>query len=316
MISGKMRLDVIPLDLGDVIEAAVETVLPAASAKDVGIQVVIDPASRSMVGDPTRLQQAIWNLLSNAVKFTPAGGRIDVGARIEKGEIELAVTDSGIGIDATFLPHAFDRFRQADASSTHAQSGLGLGLAIVRHIVELHGGTVRAESEGRDAGTRFVIRLPRKPAPRIARDARKPSVAAAATATTDVPRLDGLRILIVDDNRESREVMLETLRGYGASLRAATSASSAVDVLSEFTPDLVLTDIAIPDRDGYAVLNEVRALETRLGRHVPVAAVTAHAHTEDRERAMAAGFDEYLAKPIDPEALALTVAGLAATSNR
>ena len=157
MISGKMRLDVAPMDLGDVIDAAVETILPAASAKDIGIHVAVDPASRTMTGDATRLQQAVWNLLSNAVKFTAAGGRVEVRTRLDDGQIELTVTDSGIGIDATFLPYVFDRFRQADASSTRAQSGLGLGLAIVRHLVELHGGSVRAESDGRDAGTRFVV---------------------------------------------------------------------------------------------------------------------------------------------------------------
>ena len=161
MISGKMRLDVVPMDLGDVIDAAVEAVLPAASAKDIGIHVVIDPAGRSMTGDPIRLQQAVWNLLSNAVKFTPEGGRVDVSARVQHGDIEITVSDSGIGIDATFLPYVFDRFRQADDSSTRGHTGLGLGLAIVRHLVELHGGTVRAESDGRDAGTRFVIQLPR-----------------------------------------------------------------------------------------------------------------------------------------------------------
>ena len=256
--------------------------------------------------------------VSNAVKFTPVGGRVDVTTRIDEGEIELAITDTGIGIDATFLPHVFDRFRQADASSTRAQSGLGLGLAIVRHIVELHGGTVRAESEGRDAGTRFVMRLPADRSPLTARDARKPSATAAAAATkaTDVPRLDGLRILIIDDNRESCDVMLETLVGYGASVRAALSANAAVDALSEFTPDLVLTDIAMPVRDGYAVLSEVRALETTLGRHVPVVAVTAYAHAEDRERAIAGGFDDYVVKPIDPAALALTVTALAPVINR
>jgi CheY-like chemotaxis protein len=267
-----------------------------------------------MTGDPTRLQQAVWNLLSNAVKFTPPGGRVDVRTRVDGGEIELTVSDSGIGIDAAFLPFVFDRFRQADASSTRAQSGLGLGLAIVRHLVELHGGTVRAESDGRDAGTRFVMHLPRRRSPLTARDARKP--AAAATAAPDVPRLDGLRVLIVDDDRESCEVMLEALRGYGASLRATMSASDAVDALSEFKPDLVLSDIAMPGRDGYAVLSEVRTLERTLGRHVPVAAVTAYAHAEDRERAIAAGFDEYLAKPVDPAALAFAVAALAAVNNR
>jgi PAS domain S-box-containing protein len=310
MISGKMRLDLVPMDLGDVIDAAAEAVLPAASAKDIAVNVVVDPAARSMVGDPIRLQQAVWNLLSNAVKFTPAGGRVDIGTRVDGGEIELAVSDSGIGIDATFLPYVFDRFRQADASSTRAQTGLGLGLAIVRHLVELHGGTVRAESDGRNAGTRFAIRLPRRYVPFIALDSRKPATPPVAARAAAGPRLDGLRILIVDDDRESCEMMLEALQSYGASIRATASASDAVDALSDFTPDLVLSDIAMPGRNGYAVLSEVRALEVTLGRHLPVAAVTAYAHPADRERAIAAGFDDYLAKPVDPAALASAVAAL------
>jgi PAS domain S-box-containing protein len=316
MISGKMRLDLAPMDVGDVIDAAIEAVLPAASAKDISIHVVVDPAGRTMVGDATRLQQAVWNLLSNAVKFTPTGGRVDVTTRVDSGEIVLAVADSGIGIDATFLPYVFDRFRQADASSTRAQSGLGLGLAIVRHLVELHGGTVRAESDGRDAGTRFVMQLPRRRSPLIARDSRTPGSAAVPAEATEVPRLDGVRVLVVDDDRESCEVMLEALRGYGASPRCAMSAGEAVDAFSEFNPDLVLSDIAMPGRDGYAVLREVRARETIVGHHVPVAAVTAYAHAEDRARAIAAGFDEYLAKPIEPATLARAVAALAAVHNQ
>jgi CheY-like chemotaxis protein len=236
---------------------------------------------------------------------------VDVSTRVDHGMIELTVSDSGIGIDRTFLPYVFDRFRQADASSTRAHGGLGLGLAIVRHLVELHGGTVRAESDGRDAGARFVIQLPRRHTPLTAREAGKSVSAATATAATDGPRLDGVRVLIVDDDRESREMMLEALRRYGASLRAAMSASDAVDALSEFKPDLVLSDLAMPGRDGYAVLRQVRTLEPALGRRVPVAAVTAYAHADDRARAIAAGFDEYLAKPVDPAALAWAVAALA-----
>jgi PAS domain S-box-containing protein len=316
MISGKMRLDVAPMDLGNVIDAAVETILPAASAKDIGIHVAVDPASRTMTGDATRLQQAVWNLLSNAVKFTPAGGRVDVQTRVTKGQIELTVADSGIGIDATFLPYVFDRFRQADASSTRAQTGLGLGLAIVRHLVELHGGNVRAESGGRDAGTRFVMQLPRAQASLTARDGRKPARTAATTADTDVPRFDGLRILIVDDDRESCEMMFEALQGYGASVRCAMSATEAIATLPEFGPDLVLSDIAMPGRDGYAVLGEVRAVETLLGRRVPVAAVSAYAHADDRQRAIAAGFDHYLAKPVELTTLAAVVKALAARASR
>ncbi len=316
MISGKMRLDVTALDLGDVIDAAVETILPAASAKDIAIHVTVDPASRTMMGDAIRLQQAVWNLLSNAVKFTEAGGRVDVETRVDNGHIELTVTDSGVGIDAAFLPYVFDRFRQADVSSTRTHAGLGLGLAIVRHLLELHGGRVRAESEGRNAGTRFVLRLPRKHSPLPAQDARKPAGISAAPAAPDLPRFDGLRILIVDDDRESCDMMLEALRGFGASVWCATSATEAISKLPECRPDLVLSDIAMPGRDGYAVLSEVRQVEAALGRRVPVAAVSAHAHAEDRERAIAAGFDQYLAKPVDPAALASTVKALVAIGTR
>ena len=187
---------------------------------------------------------------------------MEVRTRLDDGQIELTVTDSGIGIDSTFLPYVFDRFRQADASSTRAQSGLGLGLAIVRHLVELHGGSVRAESDGRDAGTRFVVRLPRRHVPLTARDARSPASVSATPAATDVPQFDGLRILIVDDDRESCEMMLEALRRYGASVQCALSATEATARLLEFRPDLVLSDIAMPGRDGYAVLSEVRQVET------------------------------------------------------
>jgi CheY-like chemotaxis protein len=226
------------------------------------------------------------------------------------------VSDSGIGIDATFLPYVFDRFRQADNSSTRGHTGLGLGLAIVRHLVELHGGSVRAESDGRDAGARFVLQLPRRQPSVTATDQRQRGGSRPANAATPVPRLDGLRVLIIDDDRESCEMMLEALQEYGACLRAALSARAAVDALFEFTPDLVLTDIAMPAQDGYAVLKEVRALEAKIGQRVPVAAVTAHAHAEDRERAIAAGFDEYFAKPIQPAALARAVAALAAVRSR
>ena len=315
MISGKMRLDAVPLDLGDVIDAAVEAVLPAASAKDIGIHIAIDPAGRSMTGDPIRLQQTVWNLLSNAVKFTPDGGRVDISVRVQHTDIEITVSDSGIGIDAAFLPYVFDRFRQADDSSTRGHTGLGLGLAIVRHLVELHGGSVRAESDGRDAGTRFVLRLPRSQPSVPASDGRHAG-RRSASAATDVPRLDGMRVLIVDDDRESCEMMREVLGEYGASIRAALSAGAALDALSEFTPDLVLTDIAMPAQDGYAVMSAVRALATTLGHRVPVAAVTANAHAEDREGAIAAGFDEYLAKPIQPATLARAVAALTTVRNR
>jgi signal transduction histidine kinase/ActR/RegA family two-component response regulator len=307
MISGKMRLDVSPIDFGDVIHAAVEAVLPAASAKDISIEVQVEPAARAIVGDPVRLQQAVWNLLSNAVKFTPSGGRVHVQARAENGQTELMVIDTGVGIDAAFLPYVFDPFRQADASSTRAHSGLGLGLAIVRHLIELHGGTVSAESDGRDAGSRFLIRLPRAAVPVNSpdRDRRQGTAGFQEAASLAAVRLDGVRVMVVDDDRESCEVMREALQGVGASVQIATSVDEAVTTLSNFTPDVVLSDLAMPGRDGFGVLTAVRAITQR---RIPVIAVTAYARAEDRERVMTAGFDDYLAKPVAPMALAAAVA--------
>ncbi len=313
MISGKMRLDVAAMDMGDVVDAAVETILPAATAKDIGIVVAVDPASRTMTGDAIRLQQIVWNLLSNAVKFTAAGGRVEVRTRLRDEQVELTVTDSGIGIDPTFLPYVFDRFRQADASSTRAQSGLGLGLAIVRHLVELHGGSVRAESGGRGAGTRIVATVPRAQMTLTGPDARDFATLSAPPAATAIPHFGGIRILVVDDDRESCDMMLEALRRYGASVQCALSAGAATATLAEFSPDLVLSDIAMPGKDGYAVLAEVRQIESTFGRRVPVAAVSAYAHAEDRQRAIAAGFDHYLAKPVSPAALASAVKALLVT---
>ena len=316
IISGKMRLETAPMDLGDVIDAAVEAVIPAANAKDISIHVAVDPAARAITADATRLQQVAWNLLSNAVKFTPPRGRVDVSADLRNREIELRVADTGVGIDPAFLPFVFDRFRQADASTTRTHSGLGLGLAIVRHLTELHGGTVHAESAGRNAGAQFVVRLPAGPVLGRGRTAHQLKLSPLSAATTEDLRIEGFKVLIVDDDRESREVMLEALRGDGASVFAVTSASEAIVALRVFKPDVVLSDIAMPGRDGYAVLAGVRAFETELGRHVPVAAVTAYARPEDRARAIAAGFDEYVAKPVDPAALAFVVATLGDAASR
>jgi CheY-like chemotaxis protein/two-component sensor histidine kinase len=318
MISGKMRLEMAATDLGEIIEAAVEAITPAASAKDISIHVELDPAARAITADSTRLQQVAWNLLSNAVKFTPARGRVDVSVRRHESEIELTVADTGTGIDPTFLPYVFDRFRQADASPTRAHGGLGLGLAIVRHLVELHGGTVRAESAGRGAGAQFTIRVPARSLVTSGGDDVPPRssavVAAAAVASVGL-RIDGCRVLVVDDDRESCEVILEALRGNGASVLATMSANEAIEALRDFQPHVVFSDIAMPGRDGYAVLAGVRAIELELGRRVPVAAITAYARTEDRERAIAAGFDEYLVKPVEPTVLASVVATLVVASD-
>ena len=317
IITGKLRLDLAPMDLADAIHGSVEAVLPAATAKNIRIDVEADPAARAMVGDATRLQQVVWNLLSNAIKFTSPGGRVEVSTRWLDGEIELAVRDTGIGIDPSFLPYVFDRFRQADASTTRAHGGLGLGLAIARHLVELHGGTVRAESGGRDTGATFVIALPVR---RSTADDGGDRPAAAATAPAGPGRrglsLAGVRVLVVDDDGESCDVMQAALRMYGASVRVAMSADEAIEAAATFVPDVVLTDIAMPGRDGYSMLADLRAREAESGRRVPVAAVTAFARLEDHNRATTAGFDGYLTKPVDPLTLASTVATLASGSAR
>ncbi|HLB43996.1 MAG TPA: ATP-binding protein, partial [Candidatus Limnocylindrales bacterium] len=255
IISGKMRLEVEGLDLGEVVDAAVESVLPAARARNIEIRVAIDPGARPMNGDRTRLQQVVWNLLSNAIKFTPPGGRVDVLAHAVNGSIELTVKDTGIGIDPAFLPYAFDRFRQADATSTRAHGGLGLGLAIVRHLVELHGGSVGAHSEGRNAGATFVMALPARPAAPPVDVGSAPAGAARAVRTPaagDLPPVQGVRVLIVDDDRESCDVMVEALRAQGASVGTALSVVEAIDLLHAFKPDVVLSDIGMPGLDGYA----------------------------------------------------------------
>jgi protein-histidine pros-kinase len=308
MVTGKLTIEPQPIDLADVVRAAMDVVRPAAEAKKLSIALDADLTSYLTLGDEDRMRQAVWNLLSNAVKFTPEGGRIQI--RLQRGERNMLVqvTDTGIGIPTDFLPHVFDRFRQADSSMTRQHGGLGLGLAIVRSIVEAHGGHVSAGSSGRGHGATFVIDVP---APRIAPERLAARPTAGVLSETVLARLDGLRVLVVDDAPDERELFLAVLAGQGAVVETAPSASDALRLAQSFRPDVIVSDIAMPVEDGYAFLRQLRESKNRRLSGVPTIAVTAHARVEDRERALAAGFQMYVSKPVQPDTLVSAVASAA-----
>jgi CheY-like chemotaxis protein len=314
-IRGQLRLDARPIGLVPVIQAAVDAVRPAATARDVRLRTTIDSDAWMVLGDPSRLQQAVWNLLTNAIKFTPRGGRVHV--RLERCDTAavVAVSDSGPGLPPEFLPHAFERFRQADASPTRAQGGLGLGLAIVRHLIELHGGTVKVESPGEMGGATFTVALPLYEPEQEAVDpaSARPAPARAELAVAPSSALDGARVLVVDDEADTREVLSVLLGGAGAEVRTSASAADALASVARWRPDVLLVDIAMPGEDGYALLTRLRALATRHGGEIPALALTAYAHPQDRERALAAGFHDYIAKPFEPPALVTAIARLVRT---
>jgi signal transduction histidine kinase/ActR/RegA family two-component response regulator len=301
--AGKMRIEHKPVELAPVIAAAIDTVRPAAEAK--GVSVTSGVAADVLVnGDAHRLQQVVWNLLTNAVKFTPEGGAVSVAARAEGREALLEVRDTGQGIDPEFMPHLFERFKQADSSSTRSHMGLGLGLAIVRHLVELHGGTIAAESRGAGKGSTFRVRLPR-----LAGTHERPRRHTPPGLTMD---LQGVRVLVVDDEEEVRKYVVTALRSAGVDVRAASSAREALDALDEWAADVVLTDLAMPQADGFDLLHWIRNAAAERIRGVPVVALTAFAMPEDRERVRDAGFQGFLAKPVDPAHLRVAVAKAAA----
>jgi signal transduction histidine kinase len=308
---GELRLYVRPVDLLAVVEAAVDAVRPAASARGTTISVELDPAAGSVVGDPGRLQQVTWNLLSNAIKFTPHGGHVQVRLARSGGDAVLTIRDDGVGIDPAFLPHVFERFRQADSSRTRAFGGLGLGLAIVRHLVEAHGGTVEAASDGPGKGASFAVRLPvgsraATPAPHVRAIEPIPTPAGRALVG-----LAGVEVLVVDDDADSLELVREALAQAGAGVRGARSAKEALVAIREAVPAVLLSDIAMPDEDGYALIRRIRALAPAEGGRVRAAALTAFAFPEDKEQALRAGFDDFLAKPIAPWELVEAVGKLA-----
>jgi PAS domain S-box-containing protein len=305
VISGKLRLDVSVVRVEQVAQAAVDVVMPAAQAKDITITTELDDELPAVSGDPERLQQAIWNLMSNAVKFTERHGTIEVKVRHIGDSIALTVRDSGQGIGRDFLPYVFDRFRQADASASRRHGGLGLGLALVRQIVELHGGTVTADSAGVNKGATFEIRLP---------------ATTAATVTDksgqrggEAVTLKGVAVLIVDDNDDGREMLVASLEDYGARIIAVESAAAAMDALAnaDFVPDVVISDVGMPEIDGYGLIRQIRASLAPRVSQVPAIAVTAYANPEDRIRALVAGFQAHVPKPVDAPTLAQTIRSLA-----
>jgi PAS domain S-box-containing protein len=311
IVAGKMRLDIRILKLVEVLEQTIDTIRPAAEAKRVRLQVVLDPAADPLSGDSDRLQQVFWNLLSNAIKFTPSGGRVALRSERINSHIEITVSDTGIGIRAEVLPYVFERFRQADSAITRKFGGLGLGLAIVRHLVELHGGTVSADSAGENQGATFIVRLPAAPTTHLLQDQNRVHPAAGGATPGGAPQLESLRLLVVDDDSGTREVMQAILERAGAEVRTADSAAATLKILDEWQPDVLLSDIGMPVVDGYGLIREVRARPASRGGRVPAAALTAYSRTEDRLRALSAGFQMHLAKPVEPIELITVVASLA-----
>ena len=312
IMSGKLKLDVEPVDLSIVVQQALDSVRPAADARGVHVQATVDTSS-SVMGDARRLQQVVWNLISNAVKFTPKKGRVRLVVERRESLVELTVADTGQGISAGFLPHVFERFRQADSGSTRKTGGLGLGLSIVRHIVEMHGGTVTAASEGEGQGACFTVRLPLSVTqPRDAM-ARPPPRRPAAPGSEQVrpSELKGVRVLVVDDEEDARELLRTLLEDSGASVLTAGSAEDGLQVLRAEQPDVLVSDIGMPGTDGYGFIERVRALPQEQGGRIPAVAITAYARSEDRTRVLRAGFQSHVPKPVEPVELLAVLASLA-----
>jgi PAS domain S-box-containing protein len=315
IITGRMRLDIQPVELPLVIQAAVDAVRPAAIAKEIGLHVLLDPNAGPVSGDPGRIQQVVWNLLSNAVKFTPKGGKVQVRLERINSRVEITVSDTGQGIKPEFLPYIFDRFRQADSSLSRAHGGLGLGLAIVRHLVELHGGKVEAQSAGEGYGATFTVGLPitiRQNKNRYRTGSLEIQESTSGSIMPDCPpRLDNLRVIVIEDEPDARDLLVAVLDECGAEVRAAASAAEGMELLEQREPDVLISDIEMPYEDGYSLIKKVRALPAERGGHVLAIALTAHARNDDRLRALSLGFDAHVTKPMDPMELVTVIASLA-----
>jgi CheY-like chemotaxis protein len=312
IMTGKLQLSMRLVELLEIVESALQAVRPTAEAKSIDIGLATDASGESVLGDPDRLHQVVWNVLSNAVKFTPKGGRVQVQVGREGTSAQVRVTDSGQGIPSDFLPHVFERFRQADASPSRAQPGLGLGLAIARQLVEMHGGTITAESLGEGQGSTFVVSLP-IPALRLELPATTAEAVDAARAPTwpaESTRLCGLRVMVVEDDPDSRELVTTVLERSGAVVIALASVAEALAAFAESVPDVLVSDIGMPMEDGYALISEIRSRAADAGGRTPALALTAYAAGEDRDKALAAGFQAYLAKPAEPEELVTVLSGL------
>jgi PAS domain S-box-containing protein len=312
IITGKLRLEIQSVELDSLIENAVEAVRPAAEAKGVRLQKVLDTGLRPIAGDPARLQQVVWNLLSNAIKFTPKGGRVQIMLERVDSHVEITVSDTGQGISPEFLPYVFDRFRQADSTTTRKYGGLGLGLAIVRHLVELHGGTVRAESDGEGEGSTFIVGLPLMSIyQKDATEERVHPSASGGPLSFDCPEnLDGLKILAVDDEADTRELLKAVLTQCGAEVLTVDSAREALEQLESFLPDVLISDIGMPEEDGYELIRRIRQLPPESGGAVPAVALTAYARAEDRLRVLREGYQMHVPKPVELAELVAVVASL------
>jgi CheY-like chemotaxis protein/two-component sensor histidine kinase len=307
-MSGKLRVETAPVDLNAIVRRARDVIQPAADAKRIRVMVEGDGLPVIVEGDDARLQQVTWNLLTNAVKFTPEGGTIRARVRRMNESAELSVIDTGHGISQGFLPAVFEPFRQADGSATRAHGGLGLGLTIVKHIVEAHGGTVRADSAGAGMGATFTIRVPLAAGADVRSDLGAHSMMAPAVAAESQPSLEGLSVLVVDDDDQSRQVMAAHLESHRAVVLTATSAAEAFEVLQREHPDVLLADVAMPGEDGYSLIRKLRAMAPAQAAAIPAVAVTAFARDEDRREALRAGFQLHLVKPIEPRSLVAAVA--------
>jgi len=319
IVTGKLQISRRLVDLATIAEAAVESVRAAAQAKDIALELWRDPRAAVVVGDPDRLQQVLWNLLSNAVKFTPRGGRVQVWTGRVGTSIHVRVTDTGPGIGEDFLPHVFERFRQAESSARRGQPGLGLGLAIVRQLVELHGGTVEAQSGGAGRGATFTIVLPvpallMQPTEAVAEDVGSLDLAAPAEPAPEPERtlLDGVSVLVVEDDADSRESLVRVLEQYGARATGAATAREAIRALEVAVPDVLVSDIGMAGEDGYDLIRHVRKLPAERGGRLPGLAVTAYGEEGDRLKAISAGFQAHVAKPVEPAELVVAVAKLSA----
>lgn len=315
IIRGQLRLNVSAVNLLTVTEAALEAVRPLAEPKDIKLNTVLDASVGSVYGDPARLQQIVWNLLTNAIKFTPKGGRVEVSLSVVCGEeqqthkyAQIQVIDTGIGISSEFLPKVFERFRQADSTTTRSHNGLGLGLAIVRHLVELHKGTIFAESLGTGEGATFTVRLPLLQDNRASRASRE-ATGEISSSVASTP-LAGLRVLVVDDEADTRNFLSFMFEEYGAVATAVASVDEALAVLEQAKPDILISDIGMSEQNGYTLIRKLRSLEPEKGGCIPAIALTAYTREEDRLEALSAGFQQHLSKPIDPTKLIAMVANI------
>jgi PAS domain S-box-containing protein len=317
IIAGKLRLNVQAVDFPDVVKSAIDAVIPAADAKGVRIEVVVDPHATPISGDPDRLQQVFWNLLSNAVKFTSRGGKVQVRLQRINSHLEVTVSDTGIGIARDLLPHVFDRFRQGDAGTTRERGGLGLGLAIAKQLVEMHGGTITAESAGENAGATFRVKLPVMIVhPTAETEPRVHPRATRVVSDVQGAELAGVRVLAVDDEKDALALVADVLHAAGAKVVTANSAAHALEALGVDVPEVIIADLGMPVMDGFTLIGRIREHADPRVRRLPAAALTAYARSDDRMKALRAGFNIHLAKPIEPAELIATIASLVWRSNR